>query len=102
MKLKKNDQVIVTVGRDRGKKGPVLRVMPAATSVVVEGVNIAKKHVRPGGKYPRGGIIELTKPIATSKVALVCPNCSKATRIGYVIKGEHKDRVCRKCQGVIK
>jgi large subunit ribosomal protein L24 len=102
MKLKVNDKVIVTVGKDRGKDGKVLRTLPSSSNVVVEGVNVFKKHTKPGGKNPRGGIIDLTKPIDASKLALLCPNCNKPTRVGYRVKGAHKERICRKCQGVIK
>jgi large subunit ribosomal protein L24 len=102
MKLRKGDEVIVLAGRDKGKKGSIGRVLPATSQVVVEGVNIAKRHTKPSDKNPRGGILEITKPMAASKVAYVCPSCKKPTRIGYVIKGDNKERICVKCKAVVK
>ncbi|HSH31514.1 MAG TPA: 50S ribosomal protein L24 [Candidatus Saccharimonadales bacterium] len=102
MKLKRKDKVMVLVGRDKGKTGPVIRVMPHDDLVIVEGVNLVKRHTKPSNKHPQGGILELTKPVATSKVALVCPNCRKPTRIGYQLSGNNKERICRKCKAVIK
>lgn len=102
MKLRKEDKVMVLAGRDRGKTGPITRVLPATEQVVVEGVNIAKRHTKPSNKNPRGGILEITKPLAAAKVALVCPNCKKPTRVGYEVKGKNKERVCRKCGSVVK
>jgi large subunit ribosomal protein L24 len=102
MKLKKSDKVMVMAGRDKGKTGEITRVIPADNQVVVEGVNVIKKHTKPSQKQPRGGILEITKPMPISKVALVCPNCKKPTRVGYETKGEHKERICRKCKGSIK
>lgn len=102
MKLKKTDKVMVMAGRDKGKTGEITRIIPTDGQVVVEGVNVIKKHQKPTQKQPRGGIIEITKPVPAGKVALVCPNCKKPTRVGYEVKGEHKERICRKCKGVIK
>jgi large subunit ribosomal protein L24 len=102
MKLRKDDKVVALAGKDKGREGVVLKVIPATSSVIVEGLNIAKKHVKPGGKNPRGGIIELTRPMLAGKVALVCPNCKKPTRVGYQIKNDHKERICRKCGQVVK
>jgi large subunit ribosomal protein L24 len=102
MKLHKNDKVVVLAGRDKGKEGAVLKVIPADSRVIVEGVNIAKRHTKPGGKNPRGGIIEITKPILAGKVALVCPHCKKPTRVGYEIKEDTKTRICRKCGQAVK
>lgn len=101
MKLRKADNVIVLAGRDKGKKGEVTRVLPATGMVVVTGVNIAKRHTKPSAKQPRGGILEITKPMPAGKVALVCPNCKKPTRIGYSV-GKTKERVCRKCGNTVK
>lgn len=102
MKLKRTDKVQVLAGRDRGKSGEVTRVIPADNKVVVDGINIAKRHTKPGGKNPRGGILEITRPIDAGKVALICPACKKPTRVGYEIKGKEKMRICRKCKASIK
>lgn len=102
MKLKKGDTVVMRAGRDQGKTGQIGKILPAAAQVVVEGLNVVKRHTKPSSKHPKGGIREIAKPIAAGKVALVCPNCKKPTRIGWQINGEAKERICRKCQKVIK
>ncbi len=102
MKLRRDDKVIMTVGRDKGQSGKVLRVIPATAQVLVEGLGIVKRHTKPSTKNPRGGILEVTKPVSISKVALVCPNCKKPTRVGYSLKADHKERICRKCKVEVK
>lgn len=102
MKLKREDKVVMTVGRDKGKTGVITKVLPATAQVVVEGIGIVKRHTKPGGKNPRGGILEITRPVAANKVSLVCPACKQPTRVGYIIKGDNKERICRKCQAVVK
>ena len=101
MKLRKSDNVMVMAGRDKGKTGAVSRVLPSTNQVVVEGVNVVKRHTKPSNKNPRGGILEITKPLPAGKVAFVCPNCKKPTRIGYQL-GKTKERICRKCGSVVK
>ncbi len=83
IRLKKGDTVVVTVGKDKGKTGTIVAVHPRENKVTVEGVNIVKKHQKPNRAYPQGGIIELTKPIWVSKVAIVDPSTKKPSRIGY-------------------
>lgn len=83
IRIKKDDLVIVTTGKDKGKTGKVLATHPSENKVTVEGVNIIKKHVKPNKAYPQGGIIPITKPIWVSKVAIVDPSTKKASRIGY-------------------
>jgi large subunit ribosomal protein L24 len=102
VKLKKDDKVIVLAGRDKGKTGVITRVMPQITGVVVEGINIAKRHTKPSSKVPRGGILEITKPMPSGKVALICPSCKKPTRVGYQVNNGVKERICRKCSQVVK
>lgn len=102
MKLKRNDNVIVLSGRDKGKTGEIREVRPAANQVLVEGVGVVKRHTKPSSKHPKGGILEIEKPVHASKVALVCPSCKKPTRIGYQINGDVKERMCRKCKAVVK
>lgn len=102
MKLRLKDKVMVLAGRDKGKSGEVTKVFPKLDAVIVDGVNVVKRHTKPSNKNPRGGILDLTKPIKTSKVGLVCPNCGKTTRIGYQVKGDNKERICRKCGKVVK
>ena len=97
MKIKKGDQVQVIAGKDLGKTGEVTRVLVAADKVIVDGVNVAKRHQRATKATMQGGIIDKDMPIHVSNVAIVCTSCGKHTRIGYRIDGDAKVRVCRKC-----
>ena len=99
MKIKKGDRVVVLQGKDRGKEGTVMRAIPEKGKVIVEGVNIAKKHQRPTRATMQGGIIDKDMPLHVSNVALICGSCG-ATRIGYRFDDAGKKiRVCRKCKG---
>lgn len=101
MKFKKGDQIIVTIGKDKGKKGNIEKVFPKSNAVLVPGINVYKKHEKKRDEQHPGGIIEFNKPLATGKIALICPKCGKQTRIGYKIVKGTKDRICRKCEQVI-
>ena len=103
MSIRKNDQVIVRAGKDRGKKGRVLSVVPGTNRVIVEGVNLIKRHTRPNPQRNiKGGIVEREAALHASNVQLVCPECGEVTRIGHKILGDgRKVRVCRKCEGVV-
>jgi large subunit ribosomal protein L24 len=101
--IKKGDTVLVLSGKDKDKKGRVLAIFPSKQKLIVEGVNIVKKHQKPSRKYPQGGIIEKEGLIHTSKVMLVCPKCDKPTRIGArILEDGKKVRVCKKCKEVIE
>jgi large subunit ribosomal protein L24 len=102
MRIKKGDKVKVLLGKDRGRTGTVSRVLPKESKLVVKGINVAKKHVKPRGDKQKGGIIRLEKPLPVSKVAVVCPSCSQPTRIGYQVdkKGD-KFRICKKCKSLL-
>ncbi len=103
IRLKKDDTVIVLAGKYKGKTGKVLATHPRENKVTVEGINIVKKHQKPNKAYPQGGILELTKPIWVSKVAIVDPSTKKASRIGYAIaKDGTKTRVFKKSGKEIK
>ena len=97
MKLKKGDTIIVTIGKDEGKKGKVERVFLSEDAILVAGVNVYKRHLKKRDEKNPGGIIDLPKPIGVSKVALICPSCSKQTRIGFLVTKGEKVRICRKC-----
>jgi large subunit ribosomal protein L24 len=97
MKLKKGDTVIVTSGKEKGKKGKITRIYPEDFRIVVEGVNIKKRHRRATKSGEKGQTIEKQNPIAASKVLFVCAKCTKAVRVGYNIEGKTKVRVCKKC-----
>ena len=99
MKLKKGDRVHVLSGKDRGKEGTVMRVLPKDDKVIVEGVNVAKKHQRSTRATMQGGIIDKDMPVSASAVALVCGTCGK-TRAGYRFDDQgRKIRYCKKCGG---
>ncbi len=94
MKLKREDKVVVLQGRDKGKTGVVTAVLPQLNQIVVEGVNVVKRHTKPSQKQPRGGILEITKPINASKVMVLDPASGKPARIGYTIKADgSKERI---------
>ena len=98
MKLKKGDRVKVIAGKDVGKDGVIMRVLPEKNKVIVEGVNIAKKHQRPTRATMQGGIIDKDMPIHASNVALICGSCG-ATRLGFRFDDAGKKiRICRKCK----
>lgn len=101
MKLKRGDTVIVTLGKDRGKKGKIEKIFKKDNKVLVTGVNIYKRHLKARGEDKPGGIVEITKPLDVSKVSLVCPKCNQKTRVGYKVLKEEKVRICRKCHEVI-
>jgi large subunit ribosomal protein L24 len=101
--IRRNDNVVVIAGRDRGKRGRVLRVIAGRDRLIVEGVNLIKRHTRANPQRNiKGGIVEREGSIHASNVQLVCPECGKATRIGRRILGDgRKVRSCRKCEGVV-
>jgi large subunit ribosomal protein L24 len=102
LKIKKGDTIKVLTGKDRGATGEVTRVLPSAGKVIVDGVNVAKRHQRATSATMQGGIIDKDMPIPVANVALVCPACGKATRVGYRIEADGtKIRVCKKCEGVM-
>lgn len=101
MKIRKGDTILIISGKDRAKKGKVIEVLPKENRIVVEGINIVKKHVRPKRAGEKGQRVEVPRPLDLSNVKLVCPKCKKPTRVGYklVIKGkEKKQRICKKCK----
>lgn len=97
LNIRRNDQVEVIAGSDKGKRGRVLRVLPDAGRVVVENIRVAKKHVRPNPQQNvKGGIAQQEQPIHISNLMLVCPSCGP-TRVGHKFDGDQKVRVCKKC-----
>jgi large subunit ribosomal protein L24 len=103
VKLHKNDLVEVLTGRDAGKKGKILKVIPEKNRIIVQGVGFVKKHTRPNpGQNIKGGIAEREAPIHASNVMIICPECDKRTRIGRKFLDDgRKVRICRKCEGVL-
>ncbi len=103
MSVKKNDNVVVIAGRERGKKGRVLRVIPQRNRLVVEGVNFIKRHTKPNPqKNIQGGIVEREASMSAANVQVVCPDCGAPTRVGHQEQNDgRRVRICRKCKGVV-
>ncbi len=101
MKIKSGDKVLMLVGKDKGKIGKVMKVFPKKNKVVVEGLNLCKKHYRPRREGEKGEIVEIPRPVDVSNVALICPNCEKPTRVGYRFENGKKVRYCKKCKGKV-
>ncbi len=101
--IRKNDTVIVTTGKDAGKRGRVLKVHPDKNRLLVEGINFVSRHTRPNpSKNVKGGIMKREAPLHASNVQVVCPECGVRTRIGHKLIGDgRKVRICRKCEGVV-
>jgi large subunit ribosomal protein L24 len=108
MNIKKGDTVLIISGKDRGKQGTVSRAMPVANKVIVEGLNVVKKHVRPQGQTRQGGVIEKAMPIHASNTMLICTECNQPTRVAHDRRPLGTDqkmrpvRVCKKCGKVIE
>jgi large subunit ribosomal protein L24 len=108
MNIKKGDTVLIITGKDKGKQGIVSRALPQVNKVIVEGLNIAKKHIRPQGQTRQGGIIEKAMPLQVSNTMLICTECGKPTRVGHERRPMGADqkmrsvRVCKKCEKVIE
>ncbi len=102
LSIKKNDTVLVISGKEKGKRGRVLSVHPLKDQLLIEKINMIKKHMKPSRKYAQGGIIEKEAPLYISSVMVVCPKCNKPTRIGNaLLQDGRKVRMCKKCREVI-
>jgi large subunit ribosomal protein L24 len=101
MKFRKGDSIIVTAGKDKGRKGKVEKTFPKEGKVLVPGVNMYKRHVKKRDEKNPGGIIDKSRPLPTANIALVCPKCSQPTRIGFLLTKNEKIRICRKCEQAI-
>lgn len=97
MKLKKNDNVIVIAGKDKGKKGKIVRTFPVAGRVIVEGLNLRKKRQRPKKQGEKGQTLEVAHPLEASNVQLFCASCGKGVRVGAKVGDKKKIRICRGC-----
>ena len=102
MRVKKGDTVKVLSGKDKGKTGEVLEILPKTNKIVVKGINIIKKHTKPRKQGEEGGILSMEGAIHVAKVNVVCPKCGKATKIGYGEEKGEKVRVCKKCGAKLK
>lgn len=101
MKLKKGDEIIITLGKDKGRRGKIERVDTKDDVVLVPGINVFKRHMKRRDDKNPGGIVDFPRPMPLSKVSLVCPKCKKATRVGYSLAGKDKQRICKKCGQMI-
>lgn len=102
MNFKKGDLVKIRTGKDKGKQGKITQVFPGLNKVVVESLNISKKHLRARRQSESGQVIEFSAPLLAGKVQLVCPKCSKVARIGYQLSADKpKVRICKKCKATI-
>ncbi len=107
MKIKKGDTVLITSGKDKGRKGKVLEAFPEESRILIEGINLRKKHQRPKKSGEKGQIVEMPGPMHISNIKLICSKCGKATRVGYKSKikkdptgskqQKSKIRICKKC-----
>lgn len=95
-KIRKDDTVEIIAGKDKGKRGPIVKILRDKDRVIVSGANLVKKAMKKRSQQDRGGIVEVEAPIHVSNVAIVCKKCGP-TRIGFKLDGENKKRVCRKC-----
>lgn len=101
-KLKKDDPIVVTVGKDKGKKSKILKVLKDENKVIAEGVRVVKRHMKPSQLNPDGGIIEKEMPIDISNVMYLCPKCNKGVRLGVkVLQDGSKKRYCKKCGEIV-
>ncbi|MBQ9238881.1 MAG: 50S ribosomal protein L24 [Treponema sp.] len=96
-RIKRDDTVQVLTGKDRGKRGTVVRIVPKKDAVIVSGVNIVKKAMKRRSEQEQGGIAEIEAPIHVSNVGIVCKKCGRPVKIGYKIDGDKKIRICRRC-----
>ena len=101
LKIKKGDQVKVLRGKDKGRTGKVEKTDAKKNQIIVAGINVVKKHVKPQGEKQPGGIVEINKPLHFCKVILICPKCKKTTRVGFEISGKTKKRICKKCKEIL-
>lgn len=101
-RIKKNDEVEVTTGKEKGKRGKILKVIPKKERVVVEKVNFIKRHTRPGARSRQGGIVEMEGPLSISNVMLICSKCDHAVRVGYkILDDQRKVRHCKRCGEIL-
>ena len=98
MKIKTGDTVLIILGRDRGKTGKVLEIFPKSGRIMVEGINIVKKHVKSKRSGEKGQRVEVPRPLNVSNVKLICPSCKRAVRVGYkTLENKKRIRICKKC-----
>ena len=102
MKVKKGDSVLITAGKDKGRIGKITRAFPKELKILVDGINLKKKHVKPKREGEKGQVVEIPATIEASNVKIICPKCGKAARVGYLVERPEghskKYRICKKCK----
>lgn len=101
LKVKKGDKVVMRKGKDRGKSGKILKVISRDSRVVVEGLNLHKKNIRPKNQNEKGQIVDTPGSVRVDNVQLVCSGCNKPSRVGFRMKGDKKERYCKKCEAKV-
>ena len=101
LKFKKGDEVIITSGKDKGKKGKIEKICTKSNKVILPGLNIYKRHMKKRDEKNPGGIIDFARPVHFANIALICRKCQKPTRVGFILKNDKKQRICRKCEKLI-
>ena len=101
MKVKQGDNVLIIAGKDKSRTGKIIKAFPKESKILVEGINLKKKHVRPKREGEKGQIVEIPAVLDISNVKIICPKCGKATRVGYKIEKDIKNRICKACKQVI-
>jgi len=97
MKVKKGDNVLIIAGKDKGRTAKIIKSFPKDLKILVEGINLKKKHVRPKKEGENGQVVSIPAAMDISNVKVVCPKCGKATRVGYKVEKDQKVRICKKC-----
>jgi len=98
MQLKKGDQILIIKGKDKKRKGKIIKVLPKEDKIIIEGLNLKKKHLRPKKEGEKGEIVAIPAPLNISNVKLICPKCKKPTRVGHILRSGKKYRSCKKCK----
>lgn len=101
LKIKKGDKVKILKGKDKGKTGKIERVFPKSDFVLVPGINQYKRHLKSKARNQKSEIVVITKPLPVVNVTLICPKCTKTTRVGFQFVNDNKVRICRKCEEII-
>lgn len=97
MKIKKGDTIYVLAGKDKGRTGKVVKIYPKSEKVLIENINMYKKHMQKSEQMPKGGVVDVARPLNVSNVMTMCQKCKKPTRIGYLLNDKKKIRICKKC-----
>lgn len=102
MKIRKGDKIKIMAGKDKGKDGVIDRAYPKQNKILIQGINLIKRHIKKNQELPEGGIVDIPKPVQVSSVMLICPKCSKTTRVGFELDKNKKVRSCKKCKATFK